>query len=130
MLKKFDYLAFEPQFLCEICGEAVTTPLCPICLTGEIEAWTTLYPNLRKELLPKLKNYLEHIKESMVESTSCIKCQNKQASVCPYCFTDHVLGQLTKISSNNQIIKEFLDFFDFDTEPPDPHKAKWGRYPE
>tara|TARA_Y100000310_G_scaffold306787_1_gene348260 strand:+ start:23219 stop:23611 length:393 start_codon:yes stop_codon:yes gene_type:complete len=130
MLKKFDYLAFEPQFLCEICAEAVTTPLCPVCLTKEIDAWTTLYPNLRKELLPKLKEYLEHIKENITESTACIKCKNKRASVCPYCFTDHVLGQLKKISSNSQITKEFLDFFDFDTEPPDPHKAKWGKYPD
>ena len=130
MLKQTNALAFEPsQFLCEICGEAVTTPLCPICLTGEIDAWTTLYPNLRVELLPKLKKYISNIKEKVEKSTSCIKCNNKRASICPYCFTDHVLGQLKKLSVNNQILNEFLEFFDFDTEPPNPHKAKWERYP-
>jgi len=125
-----NYSTSEQHILCEVCGEAVTTPLCPICLTGEIEAWTTLYPNLRRELLPKLKKYLKSINNEIGYATGCIKCKNKRASVCTYCFTDYVLGQLKKISTNHQIIKEFLDFFDFDTEPPNPHKAKWGKYPE
>jgi len=125
-----DFLAPEQHFMCDVCGEAVTTPLCPICLTIEIDAWTTLYPNLRKELLPELKKYLKIIESKIQDSTKCIKCKDKRASVCPYCFTDYVLGELKKISSNNQILKEFLDFFDFDHEPPNPHKARWGRYPE
>lgn len=126
MLKQKNYLAFEQHFLCEICGEAVTTPLCPICLIGEIEAWTTLYPNLRGELLPKLKKYIKNIKEKIEESTSCIKCKNKRASVCPYCFTDYVFGELKKISSNHQIVREFLEFFDFKNLVPNPHSEKWG----
>tara|TARA_Y100000034_G_C6750817_1_gene333725 strand:+ start:76 stop:465 length:390 start_codon:yes stop_codon:yes gene_type:complete len=126
MLKQ-KYFASEQHYLCDVCGEAVTTPLCPICLTEEIDAWTTLYPNLRSELLPELKRYLKRIEKKIHEATKCIKCKNKRASVCTFCFTDYVLGELKKISSNSRIIREFIDFFDFDTEPPNPHEEKWGR---
>lgn len=123
------YLAPATQILCEICGEVVTTPLCPVCLTGEIEAWTTLYPNLRKDLLPKLKRYLKNLDNEGISSTGCIKCNNERTSLCPYCFSDFALGALKKVSPNPQIIREFIEFFDFDNEPPNPHKAKWGKYP-
>jgi len=123
-------LAFEPQFYCEICGETVSNPLCPVCLSLEIDAWTTLYPNLRNELLPKIKKYLKRIEESIVSSTKCIKCKRAITSICPYCFIDFVEGELKKLESNNLVLTEFMDFFDFDAQVPDPHKAKWGRYPE
>jgi hypothetical protein len=41
-----------------------------------------------------------------------------------------VEGELKKLESNNLVLTEFMDFFDFDTQVPDPHKAKWGKYPE
>ena len=125
-----NYLAFEQHSMCDVCGEAVTTPLCPACLSVEIDAWTTLYPDLRNELLPKIKKYLRRIKESIIHSTKCIKCKRAITSVCPYCFTDFVEGELKKIESNDLVLTEFMEFFDFDTQVPDPHKAKWGKYPE
>ena len=115
MLQKV-YPAFERDYLCEICGQAVTNPLCPVCLTTEIEAWLTLYPNLRSELIPRLYKYLERTKHRINDSTQCIKCQNKRASICPYCFTEHVLHELKKIKANRIILKEFLQFFNFDFE--------------
>jgi len=123
-------LAFEPQFSCEICGEAVTTPLCPVCLSVEIDAWTTLYPNLRNELLPKIRKYLGRIRESIHNSTKCIKCKRARTYICPYCFIDFVEGELKKLELNSLVLIEFMDFFDFDTQIPNPHKAKWEKYPE
>ena len=115
MTKKIYSDAFEPQFLCDVCSEAVTNPICPSCLSTEVEAWLTLYPNLRNELLPKLRTYLNHIESSIpLEATSCIKCNDSRASVCPYCFTNHVLGELKRINANKIILKEFLEFFNFD----------------
>jgi hypothetical protein len=107
------FLAFESHPLCGICGEAVTIPICPSCLMTEIEAWMTLYPNLRKELVPKLRRYVGNTKEA-INGISCIKCKNKKASICPYCFTEYVLFELKKIGSSKLILKEFLDFFNFD----------------
>lgn len=122
--------AFEQHFMCDVCGEAVTTPLCPVCLSFEIDAWTTLYPNLRNELLPKIKRYLGRIIENIGNSTKCIKCKKARTSICPYCFIDFVEGELKKLESNSLVLTEFMDFFDFDNQIPNPHKAKWGKYPE
>ncbi|MEK6860197.1 MAG: hypothetical protein AABX54_05275 [Nanoarchaeota archaeon] len=110
------FSGLEPQFLCDVCSIAVTNPICPACLAEEIEAWATLYPNLRKELLPKLHYYLQKIEDKLIDSTECIKCGNKRAAVCPFCFTEHVLKELKRIKANRIILKEFVDFFNFDFE--------------
>ena len=74
----------------------------------------TLYPNLRKELLPKLKSYLAKIEDNALEYTQCIKCKDNIASVCPYCFTEYVLRELKKIEANKIVLGEFFEFFNFD----------------
>ena len=125
MLQKYQ-LIFEQHYMCDVCSEAVTNPICPLCIAVEIEAWLTFYPNLRQELLPKLNIYLKNIKEKITESTKCIKCKNKIASVCPYCFTQHVLEELKKIQANPIILKEFTEFFNFNNKIPNPHAEKWG----
>ena len=129
MLKQNNYLVLEQQHHCDICSEAVTNPLCPICLTGEVEAWLTLYPSLSNELLPKLKKYLQRIEDKIIDSTKCIKCKNKRVSICPYCFVDYIFGELKKLSVSKIVFKEFLQFFNYENEVPNPHAAKWGRYP-
>tara|TARA_Y100000310_G_scaffold112734_1_gene111233 strand:+ start:77 stop:478 length:402 start_codon:yes stop_codon:yes gene_type:complete len=129
MLTQKNYLLVEEQYHCDICSEAVTNPLCPFCLTGELEAWLTLYPNLKSELMPKFKKYLKRIEEKIEDSTSCIKCRNKRASICPYCFTDYVFGELKKLRISKIVFKEFLQFFNYDAEVPNPHAAKWTRLP-
>ncbi|VVB77793.1 Uncharacterised protein [uncultured archaeon] len=115
-MTKTKSLGLEPQFLCDVCSIAVTNPLCPACLTQEIEAWSTLYPNIRNELLPKLNKYLGKVEDRVFDSTKCIKCQNKRASVCPYCFTAKVFGDLKKMNANRTVLKEFVEFFNFDFE--------------
>lgn len=104
----------EPQYLCDVCSIAVTNPLCPSCLATEIEAWVTLYPNLSKELIPRIRRYIENISEKAIDFTQCIKCGNKTASVCPYCFTSQVLRELKKLEVNKIILREFFEFFNFD----------------
>lgn len=127
MLKQNTYLISERQSHCDVCSEAVTNPLCPICLAGEIDAWTTMYPHLREELLPKIKKYLWNLAENIVSATKCIKCKQARVSICPFCFIDFVEGELKKIESNDLILNEFMEFFDFDPQVPDVHKAKWAR---
>jgi len=101
--------------MCGVCSEAVTNPLCPFCLAEEIKAWLTLYPNLNKELLPKINKYLEKVSTQIINyGTECIKCKNKRASVCPYCFTYFVFRKLRDINTPPFILKEFFAFFNFD----------------
>lgn len=118
MTKKVSF-ALEPQFLCDDCSIAVTNPICPYCLTTEIEAWLTLYPDLRSVLMPKLRVYLKTIGSRLTEYTECIKCRTNRAAVCPYCFTHHVLIELKKMNVNKIVLKEFLEFFNFDFEHSD-----------
>ena|SRR3989344_3690515 len=114
MLLQKKYFTPETQFVCDVCSEAVTHPICPSCITEEIQAWLTLYPNLRNELIPRLKEYLNEIEEKEIDSPICIKCHDKRAAVCTYCFTEKVLDELKKMNSNNLILREFLEFFNFD----------------
>jgi len=115
MLIQKNHQVAETQYMCDICSEAVTNPICPFCLATEINAWLTLYPNLKKELLPKINKYLQKINNKITNyGTQCIKCKNKRAYVCPYCFTEFVFNELKKINSNKIILKEFFDFFNFD----------------
>ncbi|MBD3253027.1 hypothetical protein GF386_04810 [Candidatus Pacearchaeota archaeon] len=124
MLKN-EHFTSEPQFMCGICSEAVINPICPFCLRNEVDAWLTLYPNMRKELMPKLDKFLDRIKWRAGEATRCIKCGNKRAAICPYCFTEHVLNELKKLSANSIIIKEFFQFFNFDL-----HKTGYSKEAE
>ena len=121
-----NFFASEQHYVCDVCSEAVTNPICPMCLATEIDAWLTFYPNLRQELIPKMKHYLKEIEAKIYYSTRCIKCKDKIASVCPYCFTEFVLRELKKIHVNNIILKEFIEFFNFNNHPSSPHAKKWG----
>ncbi len=125
MLKQKGYLVSEKQYHCDICSEAVISPLCPVCISAEVDAWTTLYPALRKELLPKIKNYLEKVNENISDATICIKCKKARTNICPYCFLDFIEGELKKLNVIPKVMEEFYEFFDFDKEVPNPHKAKW-----
>lgn len=107
--------ANERSYMCDMCSEAVTNPICPYCLTVEIEAWLTFYPTLKKQILPRIHNYLNRISNRITNyGTQCIKCGENRAFVCPYCFTWYVFRELRKINANKVILKEFFEFFNFD----------------
>jgi len=115
MLLQKNYSAHETQYACDVCREAVTNPLCPFCLTIEIEAWLTLYPSLKQQILPKLNKYLKKTNNKITNyGTQCIKCKINRAFVCPYCFTANVFDELQKINAEKIILKEFFEFFNFD----------------
>jgi len=110
-----NFSASETHYTCDLCSEAVTNPLCPFCLTTEVKAWLTLYPDLKRELLPRIRKHLNNIEDNMREdATTCLKCGDNLVSVCPYCFTRYVLDELRKIHVNKIILYEFFQFFNFD----------------
>ncbi len=105
----------EQSYICDICSEAITNPLCPFCLAVEIEAWLSLYPMLKKDLRPRLKKYLSRINSRITNyGTECIKCKNNRAFVCTYCFTEYVFNELQNINAGKLVLKEFFKFFNFD----------------
>lgn len=117
MLKNF-YSEHEPGFYeCELCNEPITNPICPVCLSEEIEIWSTNYPDLRRELVPRIKKNLIKIQQQTKEAVQCIKCNENRIFVCSYCFIREVLDELDDLNSSKMIKKEFLQFFNYCTEP-------------
>ena len=112
-----NFHAPETHYMCNICGEAITNPLCPFCLTIEIKAWLTLYPHLSQDILPKIKKDLDNINNHITNyGTICIKCNRNSAYVCAYCFTEFVFYELKNLNVEKFIINEFFEFFNFDLE--------------
>jgi hypothetical protein len=80
----------------------------------QFEAWLSHYPHLKKQAISKIKNYVKHTKNIADKKIRCISCGKKGASLCPYCFTNHVLDILKDLKINKMILKEFLQFFNYD----------------
>ena len=111
-------MASERFYECLDCKEAVYNPLCPSCLALQIEVWLSSlssYP-LQKKILAKIKDYVEKTNNLAGESTTCIACKRPSASLCPYCFTEYVFNLLKSMKVNRIILKEFLQFFNYDFE--------------
>lgn len=115
MVTKHYYPASEQTFYeCILCQEAIYNPLCQNCLAQQIDVWLTRYPDLAKKIKPKLKKFVQNINNDLDEAITCAACKEKKAAICPYCFTEFMLGQLRKMQANKQILREFVRFFNFD----------------
>jgi hypothetical protein len=111
MLKNYS-TASESEYLCSLCFEPITNPICPDCLTKELVVWLKDYPRLSNRLLNRVRSKLKPSKENC----ECIFCHNSDYSICPYCFTEIVLEELEKEKVSKPIILEFLRYFNFDLE--------------
>tara|TARA_Y100000310_G_C20353350_1_gene655447 strand:+ start:180 stop:563 length:384 start_codon:yes stop_codon:yes gene_type:complete len=119
-----NFSASEPDHECSLCHEVVSNPLCPSCLSTQIEAWMTLYPNyheLKDTLMPKLQTFIHKCHK---KATECIKCKRARVSICPYCFTNLVVKELKELEVHPIILKEFLRFFNFNSEQHRYNKLK------
>jgi hypothetical protein len=101
----------EDEF-CDDCTRRMVNPLCPSCLTTEIHAWMTLYPDLKTLLFPRVNEYLRTISHRITSyGMRCVKCGEHNAVVCPHCFSDFVFDELKKINAGPLVVQEFSDFF-------------------
>ncbi len=108
----------ERFYECLDCHEPTSNPLCPSCLTLQIQAWLSSYPNknIKEKILEKIKKYVEKTNNLAGKTTLCISCGKPRASLCPYCFTNHIFNLLKSMDVNMIILKEFLQFFNYDFE--------------
>jgi protein-disulfide isomerase len=102
--------------MCDVCSEAITNPICPVCLSRGVDAWLKRYPGLKTKILPKLKKHFRDIEKRTLDSTQCIRCNDYRTSVCPYCFTERVLTELKNSGADKSVLSEFFEFFNFDME--------------
>jgi hypothetical protein len=94
----------------------VFNPICPECLTFQIEAWLSSissYP-LKNKIMNRLHDYVSATENLVPESTTCVACKKPTATICPYCFTNYVFVLLKCMHAHRGILKEFLQFFNYD----------------
>lgn len=101
--------------LCLECGEEIFNPLCPKCLSREIDAWLEFqHGKIKKTVKNEIKKILKVNKEH--DYTKCIICRRKDVFLCPCCFTERIYNKLKKARVNPKILNNFLTLFNFDLE--------------
>jgi hypothetical protein len=111
-----NFLAPERFYECLDCHESVFNPICPECLSLQIEAWLSSissYP-LKQKIMKRLHDYILATENLVPRSTQCIVCKRNTASICPYCFTNYVFILLKCMHAHREILREFLQFFNYD----------------
>jgi hypothetical protein len=115
MMIQNDQHTNNTEYLCDTCNEAVSNPICPFCLAEEIEAWLTLYPDLKRELIPRIHDFLDNISNHLDNyGTICIKCNETSAHVCSHCFAELISEELNEINASRIVQKEFYEFFNLE----------------
>ncbi len=96
--------------LCLECDEAIFNPICPRCLSKEIKQWTI---NKNKEVKNLVKEEIKTILRFALDKKGCLVC-GRDVFLCPYCFTERIYLRMKNEKIPRSILKEFLDFFNFD----------------
>ncbi len=113
-LTGFERDTLQQAYECMNCLQPITNPVCHNCLGNQISEWLGFYPNIKKKMLPKLKNYIKEVGNNVIESVNCISCQKKKAALCPYCFTEGIFNLLKRSRVDKMVIMDFLSTFNFD----------------
>jgi len=101
--------------LCLECGEEIFNPLCPRCLSREIDIWLeSQQSKIKKAVKDEIKKILKVNKEH--DYTKCILCKKKDVFLCPYCFTERIYNKLKSARINPKLLGNFLTLFNFDLE--------------
>lgn len=103
--------------VCQECGEAIYNPLCPFCISGEVDAWLeNKDKDTKKTVKREIKKILGRGEHLISESVRCVSCNRNSAFLCPYCFTEILFYRLEENKVSKKLLKEFVVFFDFDFE--------------
>jgi len=97
---------------CLSCGQDITHPLCPNCISKAFSAWAEKFPE-HKELNSKLGAYMKYHNKIQAKSKPCAACQ-KPVHVCPLCFTSHLHNLIKEAGLGVRTMTEFLFIFNFD----------------
>ena len=113
---KQTYLFEKEHNDCLSCGEDITHPLCPACISKAFIQWLEKFPNDYWEVKYKVDIYLRHHNLIQGKSKSCITCKTHKTHVCPYCFTEHLYNLIKEAGLGVRAMTEFLFMFNFDFE--------------
>jgi hypothetical protein len=108
--------SFEKEIYndCISCGNDITHPLCPSCLSKAFSSWTKNFPE-HKSITKKLNAFMKHHKKINAKSKPCVACQ-KPVHICPLCFTTYLHSLVKEAGLGVRATTQFLFVFNFDFE--------------
>jgi len=108
------YNISEGHEQCLSCGEYITHPICPCCITRGFKQWLLEYPQIYKHTTTKLNLFLQ--KTKTLKGARCVRCNSYKVHTCPYCFTEHLHQLIKEAGAGVRIMSQFLFMFNFDFE--------------
>lgn len=106
--------------ICVRCNEKISNPICPFCLSRDINQWLKGQESgVKKEIEKEIKNKLKN----NTHSKECVICGYGSVYMCPPCFLELIYNRLKNIASPETRL-EFLRLFNFDSEHGDYTKEK------
>lgn len=100
--------------VCQICKEPIWNFFCPDCLADDIKKWL---PNkLSTGFLSFHKHFSGYFHSNLNSAFNwCLNCKTqKEASICPYCYTNEVIYWLK--NKDASLATKFAQLFPFDFE--------------
>ena len=98
---------------CVICGDHITNPLSPQRLQLQMQVW--LAQTSPQLIAPVVKRATELVTPLKHANDRCI-ITGKAMNVCAYCFTEHVYNWLVETNQPQELVSEYLTYFNFDGE--------------
>jgi len=100
--------------VCQICKEPIWNFFCPDCLATDIKKWLPV--SLASQFDAFHKHLLSYFHSGLNNAFNwCLNCKTlKEASICPYCYTNEVIYWLK--DKNVSLANKFAQLFPFDFE--------------
>jgi len=112
------------EYECPVCIQPITNPICHSCLTEQIGKWLEFYPSIRQKILPKIKKYAKEIDNEASGSIICTSCRKRNATLCPYCFSEEIFNIFKRNRIDKMVIMDFLSVFHSDSDHEEYYKGE------
>jgi len=99
---------------CIVCEEAITNPICLLCIEKEIVQWLS---TRKQSLIPALKTRTDIFYDLVDTGISCVVCGTKM-NVCSHCYSMEILQWLSK--EQPRLCQEFAEMFNYEITMPRP----------
>ena len=99
---------------CLSCGEDITHPICPECLSRAFLQWIKKFDKDVVKTEEKIKAFLRYHKLILGKSKTCVSCKKPKTHICPNCFSKYLRELVKEAHLGFNAMAEFLFIFNFD----------------
>ena len=99
---------------CLSCGEDITHPICPECLSIAFLQWIKKFDKDVSKTEEKINDFLKHHRLIIGKSKVCVSCKKPHTHICPNCFSKYLYELVKEAHLGINAITEFLFIFNFD----------------